>query len=344
MSEPRIAVLIPAYNEELVIAATIMALRSADCDLQHVYVVDDRSTDNTAAIAKSYGVNVFTVPQNGGKARAQQAALAHFDLLTKYDWIIFLDGDTKVHPYFFTAMFKAAQENPETSLFVGQVKSVVNDHVFSASRAAEYAFGQDIVKTGQSNFGVVYVSPGCSSMIKSSVLAGLAIDPMTLAEDMDLTMQLQRKDGKIVYLSDAIVFSQDPNTLKDYKKQISRWHRGFWQVFLKHKVFLPTQLVDFYILLITVDALVFNKLVCFLLLALISPIAPFLGLLADFTVTLFIAFYAYFKTRRSDVVIKLPLYYWLSYVNFYTFVKAFFEIVVCRKHILAWNKVTRYKL
>ena len=86
MESARIAVLIPAYNEEPVIASTIDALVQADCVRENIYVVDDLSTDRTASIASHCGVNVHTVARNGGKARAQNAALLHFSLLERYHW------------------------------------------------------------------------------------------------------------------------------------------------------------------------------------------------------------------------------------------------------------------
>ena len=104
MSDAKIAILIPVYNEEAVIRGTVDALLRADADKQDIFIIDDRSTDKTAEIARSCGVNVYTAPQNGGKANAQRIALEHFKLLENYDWVIFLDGDTKVDPYFINAI------------------------------------------------------------------------------------------------------------------------------------------------------------------------------------------------------------------------------------------------
>jgi len=287
---------------------------------------------------------VYTVPQNGGKARAQTAAIKHFDLLNRYDWVIFLDGDTKVDLYFINAMFKAAKEDPSVALYVGQVKSVNNNHLFSASRAYDYTYGQDVAKQGQSNFNVIFVSPGCASMYRADVLAQLHIDHMTLAEDMDLTMQVHRMKERVVYLADAVVNTQDPSTLKDFHKQILRWYRGFWQVIKKHDVFGigPKQRVDWYMILLTLDALILNRPLWIGIMLWLSPNVVPVAMAMDFGVSFLIAVYAAWKTRRNDVIYKFPLYYWLGYLNFYAYTRAFFEIIVLRKEILAWNKVKRY--
>lgn len=349
---PKIAVLIPAYNEEPVIEGTIRALLGAGAFPKDIYVVDDQSKDQTAKISKTLrfrktkelGVNVVTVPENGGKAKAQTFALQHFKILERYDWVIFLDGDTKVDRNFLVEMFNAAVADPTVALYVGQVKSVKNNHVYSASRAFDYTYGQDVAKQGQSNFNVIFVSPGCSSMYRTDILANLDIDHLTLAEDMDLTMQVHRLGHRVVYVADAIVNTQDPSTFSDYHKQILRWYRGFWQVILKHQVFgfKKKQAVDWYMILITLDALVFNRPMWLMILWLTNPtIIPYI-IAVDFGVSFAIAMYASYRTKRLDVIWKFPVYYWISYLNFYAYTRAFVEIIVLRKEILAWNKVKRY--
>ncbi len=342
--DPKICVLIPAYNEEPVLEGTIKALRHADVDLSDIYVVDDRSTDKTAEIAKKLGVNVFTVPVNGGKARAQTQALEHFKLCERYDWVMFLDGDTKVHPYFFNAMYKAAKEDPSVALYIGQVKSVKNNHAFSAARAVEYAFGQDIAKQGQSNFGVIIVSPGCASMYRADVLATLYIDHMTLAEDMDLTVQVHRLGHKMKYIPDAVVYTQDPNNLRDYGKQMMRWYRGFWQVVLKHKVFgwQKKQGIDFYMMLCIFDAIIFNRLVWLIALSIIMPERIAVIFAVDVAVTFLITAYGAYRSRRKDVLYRFPTTYLIGLLSTILFLKSFFEIAILRKELLSWNKVKRY--
>jgi hypothetical protein len=62
----------------------------------------------------------------------------------------------------------------------------------------------------------------------------------------------------------------------------------------------------------------------------------------DVFVSFAIACWCAFKTRRLDVVYKFPIYYWISYLNFYALARSYFEIIVFKKTILAWNKVARY--
>ena len=344
--DPKIAVLIPAYNEELVLAGTVRAiLAPGDFSCKDIYVVDDLSTDKTAEIAKSLCVKVFTVPQNGGKARAQTAAIEHFKLLEKYDWVIFLDGDTKVDPFFMEIMYRAARRDPSVALYVGQVTSAKNSHIYSAARMYEYTFSHDIIKIGQNKFSVVYVAPGCTSMYRTDVLAELKIDHKTLAEDMDLTLQVHKHGGKIEYLHDAQVVTQDPDNFRDYNKQVTRWFRGFWQVMQKHNVFSigKKQRVDLYMLYLALDSLVFNRFFLILAGLVVAPLHYVLGgIMADGVVFIGIAAVIALKARRADVFVKSPVFYWLSYVNLYALMRSFVEIIILKRELLAWNKVKRY--
>lgn len=342
---PKIGILLPVYNEELVICNTISALIAAGCSVDDVYVVDDCSTDKTVSNAVSMGVNVVSTPVNGGKASGQRFALAHFRLIENYDWLIFMDGDSLVDVHFYSAMSKAVINFPEASLFLGQVCSIENNHIFSAYRAVEYAFGFDILKGGQDNFGVVYVSPGCASMFKTQALRQLSIESDTLAEDMDLTIQIHRINEKAKYVPGAIVNTQDPGTFKDYFQQVTRWSRGFWQVALKHKVFkfnLKKQRVDWFMMYASVSELILNRFTALLLFSHIYSLST--ALLFDMGIYVMMSTYACYKTRRLDVLYKSPITYFITYINSYAFVKSFVEIILLRKNLLMWNKAARYNI
>ena len=79
-----LSVIVPAYNEELLIGRTLRALRAAGGALGQpfeVIVVDDASTDRTAAIAAEHGARVLSVhnrqiaaTRNAG-ARAEEKAM-----------------------------------------------------------------------------------------------------------------------------------------------------------------------------------------------------------------------------------------------------------------------------
>lgn len=96
MNNVSYSIIIPAYNEELFIAECIKwvnaSMESIDM-VGEIIVVDNNSTDDTSAIAKTFGANVVFEPVNQiSKARNAGARIA------RGEFYIFLDADTQLTP------------------------------------------------------------------------------------------------------------------------------------------------------------------------------------------------------------------------------------------------------
>ena len=100
----RFLVLIPAYNEELVIGRCLEAIRADVRPGDLVLVVADRCTDATAAIARRAGALVLErgSDEAPGRAEARQAGLEHARAL-EWDAVVMLDADSVIEPGFFDA-------------------------------------------------------------------------------------------------------------------------------------------------------------------------------------------------------------------------------------------------
>lgn len=88
-SDSRLLVGIPAFNEEVGIGSVVLATKQQSTD---VLVVDDGSTDNTAAIAREAGVNVIEHDENRGKGAAIKTILSEAQR-EDFDALVMLDGD-----------------------------------------------------------------------------------------------------------------------------------------------------------------------------------------------------------------------------------------------------------
>ena len=340
----KIAAIIPAHNEGKVIRKAIISLRRAEMKPTDIFVVDDVSTDQTSEKAREAGAKLLILARNVGKSTALKQGINHFQLCENYDYVVFMDADSEVDENCLKAFEEAAENDSQAGLFAGQVKSKRGNYI-SAYRAIEYAIGHDLHKSGQSRRGLLFIAPGCASMYKSEILKELKFENNTLAEDMDLTMQVQRKRLKIIYVPEAIVYTQDPKTLKDYLLQITRWQRGVWQVIKKHRVmaFQKKQNVDWLIIIMVLDALLWSRTLWLFGLLIILPLELFVQLLfLDITFLSGLAVYTAFKNRRLDVIYKFPRYFWLSYLSSFVFIKTFAEIMVFRKEMRQWSRVKRY--
>ncbi|MGB4373203.1 MAG: glycosyltransferase family 2 protein [Halanaerobiales bacterium] len=84
----KVTALIPVYNEEKTITGVLQVLKE-DPLVDEILVIDDGSTDNSAALARSMGVQVISLEKNQGKGAALECGIEHIDS----EIILMLDGD-----------------------------------------------------------------------------------------------------------------------------------------------------------------------------------------------------------------------------------------------------------
>lgn len=241
-----VAVLIAAHNEELVINETILSA-SALVPRRNIHVVSDMSTDNTAAIARGAGVKVLELEPNRGKAGALAAGIAHFGLCKRFKVVMLLDADTRPTPDYLETGLQLFSD-PTVVAVAGRAKSIMTPRsptrigrFLVAYRERLYIVVQLMLKYGQAARGanVVSIVPGFASMYRTNALAEIEVlAPGLVIEDFNMTFEIHAKKlGRIAFHpAAAVAYTQDPDTLKDYVKQVRRWILGFWQTVRRHRM------------------------------------------------------------------------------------------------------------
>ena len=113
MLQPVVSVVVPARNEAGTVGAIVAALVSAAPRIAEVVVVDDGSTDATAAIAEAAGARVVEATDGPGKGQAMRQGL----LEAKGDLIVFCDADLEgFDPTYATALVDALLAHPHAKL------------------------------------------------------------------------------------------------------------------------------------------------------------------------------------------------------------------------------------
>lgn len=108
--------LIPAHNESTHLPGVVRAcLRHLD----HVVVVDDASTDETARLASFAGAQVLRLPRRSGKGAALIHGWDHLLQASHCPWLLVLDGDGQHPPENIPRFLKAAQ-NKRLDLIIGR--------------------------------------------------------------------------------------------------------------------------------------------------------------------------------------------------------------------------------
>jgi len=111
MSQAKISVIIPAYNESETIGTLVSSIQSLHHDAE-VIVINDGSSDNTADVAKDAGAKVFSHPYNIGNGAAIKSGIR----VATGDVLIFLDGDGQHDPQDIS---KLLDYIPEFDMVVG---------------------------------------------------------------------------------------------------------------------------------------------------------------------------------------------------------------------------------
>ncbi len=126
LARHNVAAVIPAYHEQAHVRAVA---ERALTHLDHVLVIDDGSTDATAARAREAGAQVIVHPQNCGKGEAIKTGLRHWLGREEIAYIVLLDADGQHLPDEI-ARFLAAAAATSAGLFVGNRMDDVADMPF----------------------------------------------------------------------------------------------------------------------------------------------------------------------------------------------------------------------
>lgn len=235
-SLPMISLVVPAYNEGLVIQAAIRSLLLLSYPNFEIIVIDDGSTDDTYEKAmvvsqESSDISVRVVTKrNGGKAEALNTGMT----LARGEFVLNMDGDTKLTSNTLRACVRHF-ENPMVGAVAGNVKVLNRDSIWSKIQALEYVEGLAMARKAQSYMRAVNIIPGPLGMFRKSVLQQVGgYDHDTFAEDCDLTLKMLMHGWHIAYEPNAIAWVETPSRLLDLLKQRYRWTRGILQATKKH--------------------------------------------------------------------------------------------------------------
>ncbi len=224
-------ILIAARDEAGVIGQTVEALlpHLREWIDARLWIVADNCTDNTATEASHLGVNVAA--RSGGKSG--KGAVLNWWLSThKNEWkadeiIIVFDADSRIQKGTLLAIKKSFETGADAvQAFVKPLASTPSGRIAGWSEVLM----QLIDDTARTRFGWQIPLRGTGMAIKAGLLAELAPKLHTLAEDLELDVLLAKKNAKVKFVSEAVIF--DPKPVKDrgVSNQRARWFRGQLQV------------------------------------------------------------------------------------------------------------------
>ncbi|HKH99550.1 MAG TPA: glycosyltransferase [Candidatus Sulfotelmatobacter sp.] len=236
---PKVAVLIPAYNEEKVIERTVRAALNSNYPNLRVIVIDDGSKDRTLEVARNAfaaeaasGKVLILGKPNSGKAEALNYGIEHIgdaELFVGIDADTIIAGDaiSRLVPHFI---------NPKVGAIAGNAKVGNRVNLWTRWQALEYITSQNFERRALDVLGAVSVVPGAIGAWRVSAVCeagGYHID--TVAEDADLTMALLRRGYRVEYEDMALAYTEAPTNANALMRQRFRWSFGILQAVYKHR-------------------------------------------------------------------------------------------------------------
>jgi biofilm PGA synthesis N-glycosyltransferase PgaC len=231
---PMVSFVIPAYNEEKNIAATLTGVLKVNYSDFEVMIIDDCSTDGTLVEIEPFltdpRVRLLRKQINEGKAMALNDAIP----LTRGELIFVMDADAIPIPdvlKYFVPHFRF----PRCAAVTGNPRVVNRDSFLSKLQSIEFASIISLMRRAQRVWGRIMTMSGVVGIFRRTALFDVGLySPEMATEDIDLTWRLQMRHWDVRYESRAVMWMRVPQSLRGLWWQRRRWSLGLSQVLTRH--------------------------------------------------------------------------------------------------------------
>jgi poly-beta-1,6-N-acetyl-D-glucosamine synthase len=228
---PFVSIVVAAYCEEAVIGDTLDTLAVLDYPDYEVIVVDDGSSDATAAIvrrrmAADRRLRLVEKKVNEGKAMALNDAIP----VTRGEIVVVIDADIRPRADILRYMVGHFRHG-RVAAVAGNPQVTNTRSLLAKVQATEFASIVSVLRRAQRVWGRILTVSGAVCAFRKSALVDVGLfDPDKVTEDIALSWKLQRRFYDIRYEPRAVVAMQVPETFAGLWKQRKRWAKGLAQV------------------------------------------------------------------------------------------------------------------
>jgi poly-beta-1,6-N-acetyl-D-glucosamine synthase len=229
---PGVTVLIPAFNEEAVIATSVRAALAVDYPDLEILVLDDGSTDDTAPAAVAAGgddprLEVVRDPVNRGKAERLNLGFKR----AGNELVVVTDADTHLHPLAIRLLVSRMLRSSQIVAVAGAPHVTNRSNLLCAMQVLEAASIIGLIRRTQAVPREVGTVAGVLGLFRrDAVLAVGGYDQRMATEDIDLSWRLLEAGWHTVYEPNALVGMEVPSNPRALWAQRSRWARGQGEV------------------------------------------------------------------------------------------------------------------
>ena len=235
-SEEGCSIIIPCFNEEEQVHATIRYAMQTQYPLFEVIAVNDGSSDKTAEIldelaAQYPKLRVVHLAENQGKAYALRAGT----MVSQYEFLVCIDGDALLHPHAVFWMMHQLTSYPRVGAVTGNPRIINRSSILGKLQVGEFSSIIGLIKRAQRTYGRIFTVSGAIAGFRKTALdrIGYWRDDM-ITEDIDVSWRLQFDHWDLQYVPKALCYIYMPETFKGLWKQRLRWSQGGVEVLLAY--------------------------------------------------------------------------------------------------------------
>jgi biofilm PGA synthesis N-glycosyltransferase PgaC len=352
---PLVSVIVPGYNEAVVITSCVESILASRYLRLEVILVDDGSTDETAAImsglAQQHDRVRFLSQANAGKGAALNAGIA----AARGDILMFVDADGVFAPDTLIHMLEGF-DDPKVGAVCGDDRPVNLDRLQTRMLAVLSHVGTGLVRRALSLMNCLPIVSGNIGAFRRDLVRELGgFHEDTLGEDLELTWRVYKAGYRVRFQPKALVYAESPSTVGGLWRQRVRWSRGLLQTLRLHIGMLGRRRYGMFgmflvfntitMVLVPVLQLVILAILPFLYLAGMGPVPgevlAILGWLGIFVSLALIVFSIGLNRSWRDLRFLWTLPLWPFYSVFVGMALASAIVEEIRGSPARWNKLQR---
>lgn len=230
---PKTTILMPAHNEEQVIARTLDALRPHLTDSINALVIADNCTDNTVEIVKNYPVDLLerSDQTNRGKGFALDYGLSKLSS-DPPAVIVMLDADCTVEANGIAKLVQLAHTTQRPIQAVYLMKSPENPSTKDLISAFAFRVKNLVRPKGLYNLNQPCLLTGSGMAFPWEVIRNAPLASGNIVEDMQLGFDLALDGHSPQLAPDVLVWGELPQQNEAATTQRTRWEHGHLQTLL----------------------------------------------------------------------------------------------------------------
>ncbi|HFL3854624.1 TPA: glycosyltransferase family 2 protein [Clostridioides difficile] len=241
---PMISILVPAHNEAKVIGRTVesLLLLNYPKSKMELIVINDNSSDNSKEILENikdrYNNYNFTIINTdsltGGKGKSNALNIGY--TISKGDFIAVYDADNTPDKNALRYLVQTIVMNDELGAVIGKFRTRnKNKNLLTKFINIETLSFQWMSQAGRWQLFNLCTIPGTNFILRRSIIEEIGgWDSKAIAEDTEISFRIYKLGYKIKLVPQSITWEQEPETVKVWIKQRTRWAKGNIYVLMKY--------------------------------------------------------------------------------------------------------------